>query len=77
MKSEGEIGGEWTKNSRRLKTLKIFTRRDNPGRDEGARDRKEGSEFRGESGRELSLAQGWISRIIDRFHQKLFTGSHT
>jgi hypothetical protein len=51
MTTEGRLEARRSKSPRGLKTLKIFTRRDNPGRDEGARDRKEvngSSEFRGE-----------------------------
>lgn len=40
MTAEGEIGGE-VKNHRSLKTLKIFTRRYNRGRDEGATEKRE------------------------------------
>ena len=65
MTTEGRLEARRSKSPRGLKTLKIFTRRDNPGRDEGARDGKEVMEVLNSGGRELPLVQGWISRIID------------
>jgi hypothetical protein len=77
MTAQGEIGGE-VKNHRSLKTLKIFTRKYNRGRDEGASDRKEGMGVLNSDEKGPALAQGQIdsriSRIIDQFHQELFTG---